>query len=410
MQKRLICFFSLSLTAFACSGIASAELSPIRIGIIGPITGKSSEDMGISIVGGARVFLSDVMQIGGILGRRVEIVERDDQAKPEVGVAMAKELVEKEKVVAVVGFGNTGVALQAAKVFQEAKVPLIVTGATGVAVTRSFMPPAYPVSYVFRTGTTDGLQPIVILNDLIDHRKIEKIAVLHDESPFGQFAKQNVLAELSRRKLSPLQVESFKVGDLDMTAQLQRIKLSGAQAIFLYCLAGDGATVVKLADKMQLKLPIVGPWTLSQQTFIDKAGASAEGVRTSVTFIENDLSPVSNQFSLSYRRINKVSIIPSPVAAAQTYDALRLLALAMYQAKSEDSTKVRDALEDLTTRTISTVVTRYAKPFSATDHEAVTPNMIFMGEIRNGKVVHAYKEDANSALIVRSKKRNDGAP
>jgi branched-chain amino acid transport system substrate-binding protein len=101
-------------------------------------------------------------------------------------------------------------------------------------------------------------------------------------------------------------------------------------------------------------MPIVGPWTLSQQSFIDKAGASAEGVRTSVTFIENDLSPVSTGFSLFYRKINKVNIIPSPIAAAQTYDA-------------------------------------------------ITENMVYMGEIHNGKVVYAYKEDANRGLIVRTK-------
>jgi branched-chain amino acid transport system substrate-binding protein len=169
------------------------------------------------------VFLADVTQIGEILGRRVELVERDDQAKPEIDVAMDKELIEKEKVVAVVGFGNTGVALQAAKVFQKAKIPLIVTGATGVPVTKSAMPPAYPASYVFRTGTTDGLQPIVILNDLMDRRKIDKIALLHDESPFGQFAKQNVLAELQRRGIKPAQMESFKVGDADVDTQLQHI-------------------------------------------------------------------------------------------------------------------------------------------------------------------------------------------
>ena len=87
-----------------------AEGEPIRIGIIGPFTSRSSSDMGESIRGGARVFESDLNQIGGVLGRKIELVERDDQAKPEIGVAMAKDLIEKEKVVAVVGFANTGVS------------------------------------------------------------------------------------------------------------------------------------------------------------------------------------------------------------------------------------------------------------------------------------------------------------
>jgi branched-chain amino acid transport system substrate-binding protein len=143
---------------------------------------------------------------------------------------------------------------------------------------------------------------------------------------------------------------------------------------------------------------------MSQQTFIDKAGQSAEGVRSSVTFIENELSSVSNQFSLTYRNVNKTNRIPSAVAAAQTYDALRLITLAIFQANTVDGAKVKDALENLQVHTTSTIVSRYFKPFSATDHEAIALNMIVMGEIRNGKVAYAYREDASSGSIARTKK------
>lgn len=385
------------------SGPALADPQTIKIGVVGPLSAKSSEDMGVSIVGGAKVFLSDINLTGGILGRQIELVIRDDQAKPEVGVAMAKELIEKEKVIAVVGFGNTGVALPSAKVLQEAKIPVIVTGATGATVTKTFMPPAYPVSYVFRTSASDELQPIVILNDVIDRRQLTKIAFLHDESPYGQFGKQSVLAELEHRKIKPVAVESFKVGETDMTAQLKRVKDSGADVIVMYCLGLDAATVVKSAEKAGVKLPMVGSWTLSQQAFIDKTGKSAEGVRTSVTFIENELSSVKNQFSINYRKINGVSRIPSAVAAAQTYDALRLISLAIFQANSTEGPQIQAALEDMRHNTTSTVVTRYAKPFSKTDHEAISANMIVMGEIRKGQVVYAYKEDANNSVTMRTK-------
>jgi branched-chain amino acid transport system substrate-binding protein len=401
ISKALVC--TLGFVACAAQDVACAEPASIKIGVIAPVSGKSSEDMGLSIIGGARVFLADINQLGGVMGHKVELVERDDQAKPDIGVAMAKELIDKEKVVAVVGFGNTGVALPAARIMQDAKIPLIVTGATGAAVTKSFMPPAYPVSYIFRTSASDALQPIVILNDVIDKRKIDKIALLHDDSPYGTFGKQSMLAELEKRQIKPLVVESFKVGDQDMTTQLQHAKDKGAQAIVLYCLGPDAASVVKSAEKLHMKQPVVGPWTLSQQTFIDKLGQGAEGVRTSVTFIENELSSNNNEFSLAYRKINQVSRIPSAVAAAQTYDALRLLVLAMYQANSTEGPKIQAALENLQLRTTSTIVSRYFKPFSATDHEAISLNMIVMGEIRNGKVVYAYKEDASRGLIMRMK-------
>lgn len=396
-------FFAAAIAGTFASPIAqAADTTPIRIGVIGPVTGKNSEDMGQSIIGGARVFLSDVNQIGGIMGRPVEIIERDDQATPDRGVAIAKEMIE-QKVVAVVGFGNTGVALPAAKVLQEAKIPVIVSGSTGAIVTKSFMPPAYPVSYVFRTSASDAIQPIVILNDLIDKRKMDRIALIHDESPYGTNGKASLLAELDKRGLKPAAVESFKVGDADLSAQLHRIKESGAQAMVLYCLAGDAANIVKTAGSLQMHQAIVGPWTLSQDSFIAKAGNAAEGARTVVTFIENDSSSSNSQFTLAYRKLNKVTRIPSAVAAAQTYDALRLLALAMYQANSTDGVQVQHALENLDQHTTSTVITRYFKPFSASDHEAISLNMAVMGEIHNGKVTYAYKEDENRSSIARTK-------
>ncbi|MFZ6864320.1 ABC transporter substrate-binding protein [Undibacterium sp. Ji67W] len=391
-----------ALIGASLTSVSFAGEAPIRIGIIGPFSAKSSLDMGESIRGGARVFESDLNQIGGVLGRKIELVERDDQAKPEVGVAMAKELIEKEKVVAVVGFANTGVALQSAPVFQNAKIPLIISGATGAKVTQQFMPPAVPNSYIFRVAASDSLQPVSMLNDVIDKRKLNQIAILHDETPYGQFGKDSLIAEMKRRNLTPVAVESFKIGDVDMSKQVLHAKQMGAQIIVTYCLANEAAAVANSMGKLRANIPLVGSWILSHHGFIEQAGANAEGARMPVTFIENE-STRSDSFVLSYLRLNNAKRIPSAVAAAQTYDALRILSLAIMQANSTVPEKIKNALEDMKYDATSTVVTRYKKPFSKTDHEAITQNMLFMGEVRRGKVTYAYKEDEKSSLIVRKK-------
>jgi branched-chain amino acid transport system substrate-binding protein len=72
----------------------------MKIGVVGPFIGKSSTGMGLSILGGAQVLAEDIDRIGGILGRRVQIVPYDDQAKADIGVQAAKDLITKEKVVA----------------------------------------------------------------------------------------------------------------------------------------------------------------------------------------------------------------------------------------------------------------------------------------------------------------------
>lgn len=395
-------FLILLASLFCCCGIA-AEPEPIRIGIIGPFSGKSSTDMGESIRGGARVFLHDINQIGGVLGRRVELVERDDQARPETGVAMTRELLTQEKVVAVVGFGNTGVVLASAQLFQDARVPLIISAATGLKIQQQFMPPAQPHSYIFRVAASDALQPWAILNDAIERRQLHQIAVLHDDSPYGQFGKDALLAELQRRKMSALTVESFKVGAHDMHAQLARAQQAGAQIVLLYCLGSEAAMVANQISKAHLNLALAGSWTLSQRSFVELAGSNAEGARMPVTFIENQGSNRSNGFVMAYQRINQVKTIPSAVSAAQTYDALRLLTLAMMQANSSDGEQIRLALEDMQYEATSTVITRYKKPFSKTDHEAITQNMLVIGEIRKGQVNYAYKEDAKNSSIARIK-------
>ncbi|MFZ6848650.1 ABC transporter substrate-binding protein [Undibacterium sp. RuRC25W] len=402
IQSKVIAIVTSTLFCMMTASHCLAQDAPIRIGIIGPFSSKSSSDMGESIRGGARVFENDLNQIGGVLGRKIELVERDDQAKPEVGVAMAKELIEKEKVVAVIGFANTGVVLQAANVFQNAKIPLIVTAATGAKITKQFMPPAVPNSYVFRVAASDNLQPVSMLNEVIDKRKITQIAILHDDTPYGEFGSESLIAEMKRRSLTPVAVESFKIGDLDMTRQIAHAKQMGAQIIVSYCLAHEGAALANSMGKIRAGIPLVGSWTLSHYGFLDQAGTNAEGVRMPVTFIENE-STRSDSFVLSYLRLNNVKRIPSAVAAAQTYDALRILSLAIMQANSTTSEQIKNALEDMKYEATSTVVTRYKKPFSKTDHEAITQNMLFMGEVRHGRVTYAYKEDASSGLIVRTK-------
>lgn len=395
---------SLVLVAALLAGSAVADQPPIRIGVVGPFSSKSSGDMGQSIRGGARIFEEEVNASGGLLGRKIELVFKDDEANPEQGVKVAKELIEQSKVVATVGYANTGVAIPSAKVFQDAKIPLIVSTATGAEVMRQFSPPQVQTSYVFRIAGHDQLQPVVMLNDLVERRKIRDIAILHDESPYGQLGRDRVVAEMQKRGIKPALVASFKVGDTDLSDQVSKAQGASAKAVLLYALPAESALVAKAMARQKFTVPLVGSWTLSHKSFIDLAGPAAEGARMPVTYVEYDLSLRSKTFSEAYRRINKTERIPAPVSAAQTYDALRLLFIAMFQAGSAEPAAIHKALEDIKFPTDSTMVSRYNHPFSAKDHEAVTVNMVVMGEVRTGHVVYAYDEDAKSALITRVKK------
>ena len=118
---------ALALCVVATGGYAA---DPIKIGVDGPFTGGSSS-MGVSMRDGVRLAAAEINKSGGVLGRQIVLVERDDEAKNERGVQIAQELINKEKVVAVVGYINTGVALASQRFFQEAKIPVFNNVARG---------------------------------------------------------------------------------------------------------------------------------------------------------------------------------------------------------------------------------------------------------------------------------------
>ena len=100
-----------------------------------------------------------------MLGRQIQLIERDDEAKNEVGAQVAQELINKEKVVATVGFINTGVALAAQRFYQEAEIPVFNNVATGTIITNQFKEPDYDANYVFRNSAYDVLQAGMMVDE-----------------------------------------------------------------------------------------------------------------------------------------------------------------------------------------------------------------------------------------------------
>ncbi|MGI9024781.1 MAG: ABC transporter substrate-binding protein, partial [Burkholderiaceae bacterium] len=117
----------------AASTASAAD--PIKIGVSGPFAGGSSS-MGVSMRDGVRLATEEINKAGGVLGRPLQLVERDDEAKNERGVQIAEELINKEKVAATVGYINTGVALASQRFYQDAKIPVMNNVATGSVITK----------------------------------------------------------------------------------------------------------------------------------------------------------------------------------------------------------------------------------------------------------------------------------
>jgi branched-chain amino acid transport system substrate-binding protein len=394
------------LTALALAGtvVCTWAADPIKIGVDGPFTGGSSS-MGVSMRDGVRLAVDEINKSGGVLGRSIVLVERDDESKNERGVQIAQELVNKEKVVAAVGYINTGVALASQRFFQEAKIPVMNNVATGSIVTRQF--DDQPDNYIFRNAAHDSIQAPMIVEEAITRRGFKKVAILADSTNYGQLGREDLERALGLKGVKPVAVEKFNVKDVDMTAQLLKAKEAGAEAILTYGIGPELAQIANGMTKLGWKVPMVGSWTLSMANFIDNAGPAGEGARMPQTFIQEPTTPKRQSFIINYLKTfnPKNARIDSPVSAAQGYDSVYLLAAAIKQAGSTEGPKIKAALEDLKTP-VEGVVTTYTKPFSAKDHDAITANIPVFGEVKGQRVVYAYPDDFKKASEIRVKDPN----
>ena len=385
----------------AAAGIGAAQAAdPIKIGLSGPFTGGSSA-MGVSMRDGVKLAVGEINAKGGVMGRPLALVERDDEAKNEVGVQVAQELINKEKVVATLGFINTGVSLASQRFYQEAEIPVLNNVSTGTAISKQFPAP----NYIFRTSANDNVQSAMIVEEAIGRKGFKKVAILADSTNYGQFGKDDLVKALTAKGVTPVVIEKFNIKDTDMTAQLLKAKEAGAEAVLTYAIGPELAQIANGMAKLGWKVPMIGSWTLSMGSFIDPAGANGDGAMMPQTFIQAPTTPKRKAFIDAYQAAYKVDRIPSPVSAAQGYDSVYLLAAAIEQAKSTDGPKIREALEALKTK-VEGVVTTYDTPFTKDDHEAISANIPVMGIVKGGRVEAVDMKDLTGDKALRVKPKS----
>lgn len=392
------------------SALLSATTSPVhaqtppradtlKIGVIGPFTGGSS-DFGIPMRNGIQHAVDEINAVGGYLGRKIELVVKDDQANPDVGLKMSQELVA-EKVAVTLGFCNTGVAAIALDVFQNARLPLIIPCSTGTPLTAKF--PAAE-SYIFRTSAKDAIQVPFVVEDIITKRGWNKVAVFADTSGYGEAGLKDILLALKTKNLEPVYLARFPVGVKNLTEELKAARAAGASVIFSMTVGPENAVIANGRKDLGWKVPQVGAWPLSFPFFIDGGKDAAEGALMAQTFIAEPSNERRASFLSAYARKFKLSKITVPVAAAQGYDSVYLLLYSLFGIRDGNVTgpAIKNALENKQ-RVYYGVVATYERPFTSQDHDAITPNMLVMGMVKNGAVTFAYPEDAKRNLFVQRK-------
>jgi branched-chain amino acid transport system substrate-binding protein len=401
-----------TLIAALLAGLVAGQTfaaDTVKIAITGPFTGGSAP-MGASMRDGAKLAISELNASGGIeVGgkkMKIEVIERDDEAKNERGALIGQELAAMGDLSGVIGTVNTGVVLAGDKYLQEKGITKIITPAAGSQSMTQWKRPEVKDLSIFRFAAHDGIQAAMVVEEALN-RKFTKVALLHDATNYGVSGRDDLLDQIKKQggKLEVVATEKFNIGDKDMTAQLLKTKSAGAQAILIWGIGPELAAIANGMAKIGMKVPLIGGWPLSMSNFVDNAGKNGDGTIMPQTFIEEPITPKAKSFIEAYHRAYGVNRIASPVSAAQGYDAVLLFAAAVKQAKSTDTHKIKEALEDLKEPVLGVIAT-WQHPFGKWNpadeqtHEAFRREQAVMGMVQDGRVVFA--NDADRARLTKA--------
>jgi branched-chain amino acid transport system substrate-binding protein len=389
--------------AALASSLAHADPAPIRIGLIAPLTGPSA-DFGTSVRQGAELAVREVDAAGGLLGRPLELVVKDDRGDPATGLVAATALVTEAHVDATIGFCNTGVAMKSLDVFESRHQLLIVPCAQGTAITRRARSED---SMVFRVAPVDALNAEFLVGEIVDRRRLARVAILADTTGYGDGGVADVGVQLARRGLQPVYVGRFAADAPSLDALLQAARAAGAQALVVYTVGPGEAVAVKGRAALRWDVPYFAPWTLSFRSVLETAGAGAlEGTMMTQSIIQDSANEARTAFIAAFARQNGHRPPGSLMAAAQTYDSVNLLVRALFATHGDTTpAAVRQALEQ-PREPHRGVVTTYDRPFSARDHDAFSVNMIWLGVWRGGEIHYFHAADAGLSGAVRHKQEH----
>ena len=387
MYRFSVVIASLLSVVLAATGPALAQSKePVKIGLSAAVSGGSAAS-GEAIKRGLQIAIDEINAKGGVLGgRKLELVVRDDEGNPQKGVTIARELVEREKVVAVFGGLHTTVALAQVPVWHELKTPYMGAWAAGTNITRNGQTP----NYVFRVSANDDYVDRFLSRYAVETMKKSKPGLLLENTPWGQSNETGLTKWFGEKGIKAVGVERFNWGDPDMSPQLLRLRNAGADHIVLVANAPEGAQVLRSKAKLGWDTAMISHWGISGGRFAELTGDLSEGVTFLQTYTFFGRQNERGQYVLKVLRekhgIKEPGDVIAPVGTANAYDGLHLVALAIEQAGATDGSKVRDALESLKSE-YKGLIKSYKRPFTAEQHDALTDEDYVMVVWKGGKIV-----------------------
>jgi len=368
MSRRFVISALAAATAFVVAPATAQET--LKLGVVTVLSGQSAK-AGESIVRGLAIAVDEINAKGGVLGKKLELVVRDDESNPAKGAVAARELVQREKVVAFFGGLDTPVSLAIVPFANQSKVPFMGVWAAGTPITRN----GAAENYVFRVSAVDELVDVALVDYAIKKYAAKKPGMILINNPWGESNEKGLKAALEAKKLPYAAIEKFETNDVDVVPQLTRLKEAGSDVLFLVANVAPSSQVVKSLDRMGWNVPIVSHWGPAGGRFSELAGASAPKVHFIQTFsFSGNSSPkaaaVFAALKKKYPEIKGFGDVTPAVGIANAYDAMHLTALAIAKAGSTEGPKIREAFYAIDK--YDGLIKTYTKPFTPQNHDALS--------------------------------------
>lgn len=330
--KALLLSFLLPLLGCNKQG---AETNEIVIGEFGSLTGGTAT-FGQSTRKGIDMALEEVNQAGGVLGKKIRVIVEDNQGKPEEAQTVVTKLINKDRVVAVLGEVASSRSLAAAPLCQQAGIPMITPASTNPKVTQVG-------PFIFRTCFIDPFQGEVMAKFAFSSLKLAKVAILRDVKNDYSIGLANFFAESFQKMGGSIVADiSYSEGDTDFGAQLTALKAKNPDAVFLPGYYTEVGLIARQARKLGLTQPFLGGDGWDSPKLWEIGGEALNDCYYSNHYSPQNPSAMVQGFISKFKERN-AGEVPDAMAALG-YDAAKLLADAIKRAGSAKPDSIRIAL------------------------------------------------------------------